>query len=255
MSSPPKPASEGALQGDQNQANQAANQISAQSSNYTTPYGGLNYDVNGNNITANSTYSPQEQSLFNFMTGQIQPGALQGAGGALQDFENQTGGTGSPNIVGAGNNLAQQYAAQATQAVEPNMAWMIQNNQNQLANEGLFESTNTQTPDNAADRSMQNMYAGLGQSIAGFQSQLLPQATQAEETQNFTNPMQAIQSLMQEGAPIGLPTTVGAPNMAPNAMNAVTAQNQAYNQQAQQFGSTVGGVGQGLGMLASMFGS
>ena len=251
MAGPPSVPSTADIVGQQQGANAANIGLEANASNVSGPLGSTNYVSNGQGgYTQVNKLSPAEQQLFNTYAGALQPGALAGAGGALGGISGSTGGSFSPNLVGQGNTLAQQYATQATEAVMPNMEWMIQNQQNDLANQGLFQSTNTNTPNNAADRAMQNMYAGLGQSISGFQSQLLPQAVQAEQMQQYTDPMQAMAQLMQAGAP-SLPNQPSSPLFSSSAPNVGAIQGQQQQAQANAFGSTVGGIGSLAGALTN----
>ncbi len=212
-------------------------------SNQQNPFGSLNYSVDSSGkMTANQQYSPTEQTLFNLFAGQFQPAAGQSANSALGSFNQATGNTGVPNLVGQANSQANQLTGLATASVEPNLQWQQENLDNQLRNQGL------QPGSDAYNRQMQTLYAGQGQAIAGFESQFQPLAFQEAQTASFTDPLQAIGQLAQWGAPYGL-NSIGSPSVQMQAPNYAALQQQGYNQQAQNAGGAAGG----LGTIASIF--
>lgn len=238
-------------------AQAGANQVSigqgANASNWQTPYMGNTVTVGPDGkVTQNLAYSQPEQNLFGGYVGGFQPSALGGANSGIQSFLNSTGGTGIPNIAGEGANLDSQMMGNWLTSVMPGINQQVTNEQNKLANQGLFESGNTNTTSNAADRDLMNMWQGITQGISGAASQFMPQAN-AMAVQDFnTIPMQNIGQMAQWGAPIGMNQPNTGPQFGvPQAANMVGA----YNNQAQNNASAMGGMANGaIGLMNGIFG-
>lgn len=278
-SGPPSAASPSSIISQQNDATKTAYGNAANASNTTSPFSSNTFavDPSTGRITQNQSYSPQEQALFNMFTGAggIQPTALGGAGTALSQYLQSTGGKATPNLIQGSNSLTNGMMNNYLASMQPGVQQSKSNMESDLANKGLFESTQTNTGNtpgggqNAADRAHQNWAQGVTAAQAGALAQFEPQAFNMEQTAAFDDPFKAFTSLSQLGAPIGL-TPPSGPNVPVNPANASEANKVGFDQKSKSFGSGVNGViglmnglfgggtggsgGAGGGLLASLFG-
>jgi hypothetical protein len=192
--------------------------------------------------TANQSYSPQEQALFNSLVG-----TQQTAGAAANPLlQSANYGAGTPDFASTSAGPTADLVRQATNAIIPQAQFSISNANNQAQNSGYAVGSE------AYNQAMEPLYQGLGSAISGFEAQFQPTAFN-EAMQQYQTPLNTATSLANLGAPAPLNSSfVGAPTVQTQAANATTANQQAYNQKANNFGGLVQGANSALSGLGAL---
>lgn len=268
-SSPPQPQNPSTTAGVQQGMNtQAAEQNQAGSMvDQNNQYGSLSYQQTGVGpggiplYSSNVSLSPQQQGLFNILTG-----TQYGAGAAGNNLINQANyGAISPTDA-IGNESSGIQGQMMGQWLSSQAPWLQQQKdaqKAQLENSGIFPSptaTNDPSTWGPFERSMGQLEQSQGMAVAGAASQFQPQAF-SEATSLYQMPEQMGLTLAQFGQPTSptgsLVQTPGfntsAPNYEGDVNSAIQAQMQAWAAQQQMYGQMLSGVfGLGGNVLGGM---
>ena len=213
--------------------------------NQNTPYGSETYQIGTQNIdgtnvpqtTATTTLSPQVQTDLNYY---LQTAGNEGAIGSA--YQNQVANTLSqplqePNVPTANQGLFNQTVQSQEAALQPEINMQTEQNQAQLANEGITPGsqaynnqmyTFNQGQNNLQEQILSNaenqMAQNYGDLLAGTQQQATENQTAYQEPLNEL-------SALQSGTQVSTPSFNAAP--ATNVANTNTAgiTNQAYQDQ------------------------
>ena len=243
MSGPPQPSSAADITGQQTTANQANIGQDLNASNQSGPIGSLTYTSNGaGGYTANQQYSPQEQALLTSLQGTQQTAGTD----ANATLASGNYGAGTPNFASSSAGQAGDLVSQATAAITPQANFALDNERNSLENSGLGVGSQ------GYNQGMEPLYQGVGSAISGFESQFQPTAFN-EAMQQYQAPSNMATSLANLGAPAPLNSSfVGSPTVQSQAANATTANQNAYNQQANSFGGLVQGANSAMSGLGAL---
>jgi hypothetical protein len=240
----------------------AANRV-----NQVTPYGNLDYSINGTDPYGNPTWTATtslsdvgQQLLNNQNNASLGLGSTINA--ALGQVQNTMGQTFDPNLPSTGMNPGQSYQDAYMQRLAPQIAQSRESTQSQLANQGVVPGTKAY--DNAMrQQSQKENDLLLGATTQGFG--VGQQANQQAYNQALTNyqlPLNTL-SALRSGSQVQNPSfvnsaqqaTTSGPDLLGAAQMGYNAQMGGFNaQQAAQQGMNSGlmGLGGTLGAAAIM---
>jgi hypothetical protein len=229
--------------------------------NQYTPYGNLEYNINGTNpdgtpqYSQTASFSPGEQQLFNQglegqqKLGQIGLNSLQNVGNTYSQGFN-------PGNFGAQQKQAQDAAYNAqTQYLDPQFAKSQDTLNTQLANEGL------QTGDKGYNDAQQLFGLGKQQAYQGAQNQAITAGNQEQQQlfgqalTQYNEPLN-LYSALASGSQVSQPNFNPVPGVNQQGTDIAGITNQAYQNQlagynAQQQGiNNLFGLGGSLGAAA-----
>jgi hypothetical protein len=236
-------------------ANLATGSQAGSNYNQFNPYGHVNYVQTGTGpngvpiYTAQTTFSPQQQQLYNKLTGtqsfagglapsQIGSGSgmIEGAAGYYQQNPNA-----SATIGDLTSGLTSQIMGQETAALDPYFQMQSTQADTQLQNEGFKPGTT------GYNNAMQPLFAAQDTTLSGFEAQTMPQVMSQATTEYMTPAQLAQTGINIQNAGLGLgsfgsptsPLTMassGAPLDSTSAYSAAGGvANQTYAAQMQQY--------------------
>lgn len=214
--------------------------------NQSNPYGALTYSTSIDpttglpKLSANMSYSPIEQAVFNLMAG----GQIGQGGTALSAINNMFGQyTQDPNLVNKAQDIVNQNTSPMNASWERFMAPQRDQLRTSLLNQGLTEGSPAFQQQMDMLTHQQNLTKG--QWLAQFQ----PQAFQEAET-NYQLPLMNVSQMLsgvQPGSITGNMTqtpglNIGSPDFAGLSTEAQQEQFRNYQQRVQAQNNLMGGI-------------
>jgi hypothetical protein len=241
--------------------------------NQNTPLGDISYtinpgtlDANGNvlsnpSTTSNVTLAPQvQQDLTDYLQTAGNEGAI------AQGYQNQVANTLSqplnePTVPVANQNLLNSTVSAEEAALQPEINMQTEQNQAQLANEGITPGsqaynnqmyTFNQGQNNLQDQIVANaetqMAQNYGDLLAGTQQQATENQTAYQEPLNEL-------SALQSGTQVSTPSFNAAPATSVAPTNVAGITNQAYQDQLGVYNAQQSGANSLMGGLFGLGGS